>query len=195
MKYVTTVEIPQLMREHCSITEKGLPVPYIVLEKEGVHYFKINDDKKIFECLMHRKCTVCGTKLENDIWFIGGPASAFHKHGAFNDAPVHKECGLYSLKICPYLAFSRYSAKINLEKLQSKFDDILLVNNTQDPDRVPLFAFVKAKNYKINFLSQNLIPEKPYLEVEYWNDGKQLSQKEGEKIVKEHFKEKYNINM
>jgi hypothetical protein len=190
-----SIEIPQLIKDNCVVTDKGMPVPYIVLEENGVHHFKINDQKKVMDCLIHDKCTICGTELHDDMWFIGGPASAFHKHGAFVDAPVHKCCGEYALKACPYLAYSRYMSKIDLEKLQSKLDNKhILVNPTKDSDRVPLFAFVKASGYKINSSSGNFRPIIPYLEIEYWNDGQQLSQKEGIEIVTDLFTKKYNIN-
>jgi hypothetical protein len=190
-----SVEVPQLIKDNCVFNDKGMCIPYIVLEENGVHHFKINDQSKVIDCLIHDKCTICGTKLNNDMWFIGGPASAFHKNGAFNDAPVHKECGIYALKVCPYLAYSRYTAKIDLERLQSKLDgNHILVNATQDPDRVPLFAFVKAKSYTVNSITRSLKPSTPYLEIEYWNDGKQLSQKEGIDVITSHFEQKYSIN-
>ena len=189
-----SVEVPQLIKDNCVVNAKGIPIPYVVLEQDGVYHFKINDSRKEMDCLIHGKCTVCGTKLQDDIWFIGGPGSAFHKNGAFNDAPVHKDCGVYALKVCPYLAYSRYMSKIDLEKLKSKLNNnVELINRTIDLDRVPLFGFIKAKSYKIS-PSSNFLPERPYLEIEYWNDGKQLSDKEGVENVKSHFHSKYNIN-
>ena len=194
MKNVVDVEIPKVIRDNCKFSDKGLSYPYIILEEKGIHYFKINDQYKVMECIIEKKCTICGTHLKDDMWFIGGPASAFHTNGAFNDAPVHKACGVYALKVCPYLVYTGYKTKTDVEKLQQSFDSIKLLNNTVDFDRVPLFAFVKSSGYTVNPRSLSLKPIIPYLEVEFWEDGQKIPDEEGMKIVKEHFMKKYSEN-
>ncbi len=192
MKYWKEIPIPELMKD-CVINKDGLPVPYIVLESEGVYYFKINEQQKVLDCLVNRKCTICGNALNSEYWFIGGPASAFHIHGAFNDAPVHKQCGEYALKVCPYLAFARYNSKISFEKLQESLKGkFILENTTVDTDRLPLFCFIKATGYSIS-TSLLLKPTLPYLEIEFWNDGEKLDDTESIKIIKDLFEKKYKI--
>lgn len=170
-----------------------MPYPYIILEEKGVYHFKINDSYKVMECIIEKKCTICGTHLNDDIWFVGGPASAFHTNGVFNDAPVHKECGVYALKTCPYLVYTGYKTKTDVEKLQKSFNSVKLFNNTVDLDRVPLFAFVKSSGYSVNPKNLNLTPFTPYLEIEFWSDGEQLDYEEGVFVVENYFKTKYSI--
>ena len=76
---------------------KQFIVPYIVLIKDGIPQFKINDDRKVEFCIQKDLCSICGEQLGTDKWMIGGPKSAFHEFGCYIDIPVHKECGIYSL--------------------------------------------------------------------------------------------------
>jgi hypothetical protein len=193
MKHWKKIQIPQLMQDNCKFTDSGLPVPYIVLEKNGEHLFKVNDNEKIINTINNKLCTICGTKLGDTAWFIGGPASAFHIHGAFNDGPVHKECGEYSLRVCPYLAYGKYNSKTDFEKIQKSLleKNILAINNTVDSDRVPLFCFIGAKSWKIterlNYKPDNIS------EIEFWNDGEQLEKENAVQTIKTLFENKYGL--
>jgi hypothetical protein len=196
MKHFREVSVPKLIQENCDKDERGLYVPFIVLKENGAHHFKINDEIKVMKCTVERRCSVCGTHLNDNIWFIGGPASVFHKRGAVADLPVHKECGEYSLQACPYMAYARYTSKTDIDKLYKQLEDktVKLFNPTVDSDRVPMFCFVKTSDFSLHVLHTVVFkPVMPYLEVEFWNDGAQLSLKEGEKILREHFETKYEL--
>lgn len=195
MKNWKTIPIPDNIFYNCELDSRGLIVPYNVLkDSSGKHFFKVNDQIKQLECDVKKLCTICGTHLQSDTWFIGGPMSAFHKHGVFNDSPMHYECGKYALQVCPYLAYSGYTANTDIEKLTKQIEDnVLLYNPTQDDSRVPLFVFAKAEHFTITPLGHYKV-EKPYLEIEYWNDGVQLDDSIGIKTVIEHFKEKDSID-
>ena len=185
--------MPELMKEHCATAKNGLPVPYVVYEENGIHHFKINDHTKTLNCIKNNLCAICGTHLADDKWLISGPASAFHKHGSFNDLPMHKNCAVYALKVCPYLAFSRYNSKMDFEKIQKQFSHMLLMNSTVDNDRVPLFALTKISNYILDLRSTLLKPIKPYLEIEFWNDGERMEDNVAKEIIKQYFITKYKI--
>ena len=193
------MNIPEKIKQNCNFDSRGYPIPYIVLvDNSGVSHFKVNDSIKIIDCIVNNKCSICGTILNTDKWLIGGPMSAFHPNGAYNDTPVHKECGEFALKTCPYLAYSKYNTNIDLNKIRNKIDadNLFLYNKTTDPDRVPLFVFGKISDYKV---SKNgyIIREKPFLEIEYYNDGKKLENDKSLEIIKSYFKSKkqiYNIN-
>jgi len=190
------VSVPSRIQENCIQDKRGLYVPFIVAtDDDNRSLFTINDTRKVIFCMTHSTCTICGDHLHDDKWFIGGPASAFHVHGAFNDAPVHKECGIYALKVCPYLAYTKYNSKMDFEAMQEKYKDKFILDNaTMDADRVPLFCFVKVTGYKFNPKSGHILPEKPYLEVEYWNDGVQLEEDKAKEIIIDLFNEKYTID-
>ena len=98
-------------------------IPYVVLiDPTGIPHFKANDETKVEKCINEKLCSICGDPLEKDMWLIGGTLSAFHENGCYIDSPVHKECGIYALKTCPYMAYTQYIAKEGVSpKLQEKF--------------------------------------------------------------------------
>jgi hypothetical protein len=160
---------------------RGLPVPFVVLKDEtGKHHFKINDTKKSEECINKRLCHICGNPLNlNNLWMIGGPGSTFDENGMYIDGPVHKECGLYALQVCPYLAYSGYTAKTDIEKLQQQIKDkSILFNPTVDNDRLPLFVFARASQLimHISPTGKYFSTFKPLLEIEFWNDGELITE-------------------
>jgi hypothetical protein len=161
---------------------KQFIIPYIVLMKDGIPQFKINDDRKTEECIAKRLCSVCGKPLVDDMWMLGGPMSAFHLNGCYVDIPVHKECGVYSLKTCPYMAYTQYIVKPeNFEKLQDKVGDLMLINPTMDYNRLQYFVFVRVSDYKVvrrPSFERFIYPNKPYLEVEFWKDGIHITPEE-----------------
>jgi hypothetical protein len=165
---------------------KGLVIPYIVMVKDEKPFFKINDSTIVNECIEKKLCSVCGGELEDDKWLIGGPASTFHKHGVYADIPVHKECAIYSLTTCPYMAYTQYTAKEGVsEKLQKEFPNVFLYNPTMDKTRLQYFVLVKILDYSC-IGPRYIKPIRPYLEIEYWKDGKKISLEDVMVINAEH---------
>lgn len=186
MKNWQTIMLPQLM-QGLEKDERGVPIPYIVLkDRTGKVHFKVNDSSKITDCITNDRCHVCGNKMEGDTWLIGGPKSAFHPAGAFVDAPVHKACGTYSLQVCPYLAYSGYNSKETFEEVSAKVNapNYGFVNFTQDPARVPFFVFIKISSFDISFETKLILPRRPYLDIEFWNDGEKITEREAIALIK-----------
>lgn len=175
---------------------RGFKVPYIILkDAAGTPHFKINDDRKVEECIKDDKCSICGKEMKDDKWMIGGPLSAFHPQGAYVDIPVHKACGEYALQVCPYLAVSIYNGKQTMDDITSgkfKMDDktkqMVFHNPTQSQDRVPFFVFSKITGYAVkrDGINRYIKPHRPYLEVEFWNDGMKISEEEAVRLAKEN---------
>lgn len=164
---------------------KQFIIPYIVLIKDGIPHFKINDDRKVEECIEKRLCSVCGKPLKDDMWMIGGKLSAFHPQGCYVDVPIHGVCKNYSLTTCPYMAYTQYTVKPeNFNKLQDKVgDNIMLINPTVDYNRLQYFVAVKISDYKVVRklpYERFIYPNKPYLDVEYWKDGVQITKEQAE---------------
>lgn len=181
MKDWKTVPIPQLMQDNCETDPRGMPIPFIVLkDNEGKHHFKINDHLKTIKCMQEGLCTICGTKLSyTNRWMVGGIASAFDRAGYYFDHPVHKECGVYALKVCPYLCYGKYVSKTDIEKLQEQVLGANLVDTTIDPDRLPLFVFLRPLQIAY-YASKDLSEIKlkalgPYHEIEFWDEGEQIT--------------------
>ena len=181
------VVVPDLIKNNCRQL-KGYYVPYVIYEDD----FKINDSRKRYDCIVNNKCAICGTDLVDDKWLIAGPGSLFHPQGAVIDSANHYDCSKYALEVCPYLAYNIYNKKLDVSKLQAKHSDIILVDPTVELDRVPLFGLVKIESYKLTS-SGNIIPKRPYLEVEFWVTGEKMSKEAGESVVEYYLKNKYNV--
>jgi hypothetical protein len=164
------------------------PIPYIVFrDRNNIPHFKVNDEKKVEECIEKDLCSICGRKMNEDKWLIGGKLSAFHERGCYIDVPVHKECGVYALKNCPYMAYTQYTAKGVSESEKAVLlenEKLVLINPTLDNNRLPYFVFIKIESYSIvrKFTDRYIYPKRPYLKIEYWKDGNRLSEKEVNKI-------------
>jgi hypothetical protein len=194
MNYKDWKEIPIPKNMHNLAHDKrGYPVPYIVArDKHGVPQFTINDADKVWTCLKHGRCAICGGHLGTDIWFTGGYLSAFHQHGAYIDTPVHYECGTYALQVCPYLAITKFQYRpVDLDKLNDKFNhERIFVDPTVLSERPAFFVFSKARKFSVKVIdiaTRYLIPERPFIEVEYWNEGKRITRADALALIpREH---------
>lgn len=187
MRTFKEVPIPAQM-SHLEIDKRGYPVPWIVLrDKNNVPYFAVNNDLLTIECFDHNLCSICGKKLDKDMWLVGGPMSAFHPRGGFLDPPMHYDCGSYALKVCPYLAYTAYKAKPDKLKLDPKdFDIDVLINQTQTDERVPFFVFLLITGYDVKWypdMTRFVMPNKPYVKFEYWNAGEKITEHEAHSLM------------
>ncbi len=106
--YPTEVVLPDRLKDRPQY--KGFVILYTTfIGADGLPDFKVIDHIKVRECLMNNLCGICGQKLDKILAFIGGPMCV--KNRVFKDGPMHKECALYSAKVCPYLsnAEAKYS--------------------------------------------------------------------------------------
>jgi hypothetical protein len=178
------IPVPPRMK-HLELDPRGYPIPWAVYrDKDGRAHFQINDELKRYKAVKGGLCPICGYPLFRGRWFVGGPISAFHDHGAFADPPMHHECAHYALMACPYLAAPRYVRRVDDKTLSSNDDTLLLVNRTMIERRPAVFICLMAtRQHRTKGMTPNIIPGRPYSRIEYWQHGKQLSQSEGEALV------------
>jgi hypothetical protein len=163
---------------------RGYPVPWIVQrDLTGRPFFVMNDVAKVLATGRQKLCGVCGRKLERDVWMIGGPVAAFHEHGAFLDPPMHKACGTYALRVCPYIA-APYSGRVDEALVsQGKFDPRMKAvrDDGMIPEQPPFFAFVRTLGARMEIDEQaapRFHPRRPWLAVEFWKDGVEIGEPE-----------------
>ncbi len=166
------MDLPDRMK-HLDRDHRGYPIPYIVLrDSDNRPHFTINDDSKVRRCREHDLCPVCGSELLRGRWFLGGPMSAFHPHGAYIDPPLHHECMRFAVQTCPYLVNAKYTKRIEEGTLdRSKIPDTLIfVDPTMDPTRPKIFvaAMAVGQTYTENGY---VVPKHPYRGLEFWRDG------------------------
>jgi hypothetical protein len=168
--------------------ERGYPIPWNVLrDVDGKPIFTANDSAKHMRAIYEALCPICGERTGKWKWFVGGPKSAFDPNGWYFDLPGHRECMEYALQVCPYLAAKNYAHRIDIVD-PSKVPGVIMVDETQDPNRPLLFVAVASAmiELKPNGIHLPYVrPGKPWLGVSYWQKGKRLSDSEGEALVKE----------
>lgn len=80
----------------------GMVIPYTAsVDATGKPVFAIVDEMKRWTCARDHLCGVCGEELKYWNYFLGGPRSCVT--AMFIDPPMHEECVVYSLTVCPYL--------------------------------------------------------------------------------------------
>ena len=167
------IEVPDRMK-HLDRDHRGYPIPYIVFrDDDGKPHFTINDIRKVERCKTADVCAICGVKLLRGRWFLGGPMSAFHPHGAYIDPPLHHECMRFAVQTCPYLISTKYTKRIDGATLDpSKATGVVsLIDPTLDPTRPKVFVAVMAVGQWIT-PSGYVQPKHPYRGLEFWRDGK-----------------------
>lgn len=161
---------------HLDRDERGYPIPVMVFrDRNGKPHFTINNDYVWLELLRNDQCSICGQKLMRLRWFVGGPLSAFHERGAYLDPPLHRDCMRYAMQTCPYLATPNWSRAIGARTLTDANPNLILIDKTQIPDRPIVFVCVGAIGQTITKHGK-LIPNKPYVAVEYWQHGNRVSE-------------------
>ena len=189
----TVAPIPERMA-HLRVW-RGVAVPVgVVIANDGRPMFSLNNEAERARAVRRRLCPICGTKLFRGRWLVGGPLSALHPEGAFIDPPMHSECMRYSLQVCPYLAMPNYSKSVAMAQFESNRETLSHVavfpNSYETPgtDFVvnhPAVFVAIMTTLPIDFQADNLAakPRRPFNRVEYWREGKQISDEQGAAIA------------
>ena len=186
--------IPDRMK-HLPVDRRGYAIPVIVLvTSDGRPHFTVNDHEKVERAGRSFCCGICGKRLwKESAWFVGGPMSAFAANGAYLDGPVHHECGTFALQTCPYLAAPTYARRIDDRTIKpgTLGDAVVLEDPTSIPERPELFVFAKAKRYAMHRNPNSMlvfVPHKPWLEYEFWEKGRKLTEAEALPLVQANFR-------
>lgn len=108
MRNWRTIPVPEDMRDMPRDLLRGFPILFSQTppidgwepSTEG-HDFRIVIVERVQECVTKKLCGVCGKPLGYWIAFVGGPLSI--KNRAFVDPPMHTECALYAVQVCPFM--------------------------------------------------------------------------------------------
>jgi hypothetical protein len=178
------IPIPERMK-HLKVDPRGYAIPYgVVIDRDGVVHFSINDEVTRRRSIKRDLCSICGKTLLRGRWFVGGSLSAFHPAGAFIDPPMHYECSHYALQVCPYLSAPHYAREIGLHKAEAKRealdDNLVLVDPTMIPGRPRDDTFVAiCTTGQDIFDNGNTKPKHPYLTIEFWKHGRLIERLTG----------------
>jgi hypothetical protein len=93
--------LPPALAERPLDEEHGLPIPFVYEYDDGSHDFGVINRRRSIQCALSRLCGMCGTSLEYDIAFLGGPKAAESR--SFTDPPMHVACAEVAIELCPQL--------------------------------------------------------------------------------------------
>jgi hypothetical protein len=181
---IPDVPLPGRMR-HLPEDPRGYPIPWTVYrDGEGRPHFTISDEALRQRTILEDRCSICGQNNTRGRCFVGGPLCAFHDHGAYIDPPMHRECATYALQVCPFLAAPHYGRRIEDRTLDrgKAPGELVAVDAQVRPGRPELFVLVMAVGQSLirrGGLVRYVKPTQPYRLVEYWREGRRLSEAEG----------------
>ncbi len=186
---IKDVPVPRRMlgleRDH-----RGYPVPFNVQRgQDGTPYFTANDHMKTLVILEKNLCPLCGQpNVKDELWFVGGPLSAFHPHGCYIDQPGHEACIAYALQVCPYLITAKYTKRLDDKQVKDADREamLIMIDPTMIPDRPKVFVMARTDAYKITQGSHGMFslhPVRPWLDFRVWRDGVELDTETAARII------------
>jgi hypothetical protein len=171
---------------------RGLPIPFIVYrDMNGVPHFTVDNVSALNLVLAKRLCGLCGKPLKmGQMWLIGGPLSAFHEDGLYIEPPAHEECARYAVQVCPFIAASNYSRRIEAKTLKadSLHETAQIHDNQMAPPRPLFFALTRTSGIKLidpqdGSGQHHIQPRRPWKEIEFWQNGERITQDNAQKIA------------
>jgi len=175
---------------HLPRDKRGFPIPAnVLLDDAGMPHFTINDEETRQRFIKEDRCPICAGKLHRGRWSVGGPLSAFHPDGRYMDTPMHYECCAYALRVCPYLAMPSYTKRLEGRTLNARDPGTIaipLTDPTVIPDRPSLFVAVMhvGQTYtRAPWGVRYIIPNRPYRNIEYWQNGSKMDPAEGKALA------------
>lgn len=96
-----TANLPSCLNHRPVDPKRGLPVPFVHDTLKGRWDFTLLLSERMHDCIDKQLCGMCGKSLGYWMVFISGPVSA--KTHAYSDPPMHEECGLAALALCPHI--------------------------------------------------------------------------------------------
>ncbi len=169
-------DMQHLLRDH-----RGYPVPWIAaVDSKGIPDFRVLDQTKLYRSVNLRLCALCGKEMGEHVYFIGGPLSIQNK--VFMDPPMHHDCAVFALKVCPYLAYRGYVGYKVVPELDGVKVEISPHVNTQRPDK---FGLGKAWYYGMAELpdGSQAVTCTTWLSMQWWKNGEQVERPESPEEV------------
>jgi hypothetical protein len=157
-----TIEVPKFLA-HLKRDPRGYPHPYLMMPDSIVTM----DPRKQLRCVREKLCMVCGLRLDNRKWFIGGWRTAVNR--AVVDPAMHERCARYSLKVCPFLANSEMKYRKRYE------EGAMLVAGSSDGRPPTQCLFSTTGSRAILFDGQLFILCNRWLTVEHWLNGEPVA--------------------
>lgn len=84
----------------------GYPVPFVQKWIDGKPDFRVIDPDRSDECVKDKLCAICGRRLGEYCYFIGGEQCK--QNHLFADAPMHEQCAEFAAETCPFVSGKKH---------------------------------------------------------------------------------------
>ncbi len=153
------LKIPQFLA-HLK-TYGGYPVPFAQLWHVGTPDFRAVDSEHCARCLRDKLCAICGRRLGEYCYFIGGPLSK--KSRLFVDPAMHKQCAEFASQTCPFLS----GQKLEYSNPSAEYKDALLtkVPMAPRPDTMFIMRTCTKKVRAVTVNGKTMIQAGPWIDL------------------------------
>lgn len=143
---------------------RGYPIPYTVQRDEtGKPDFRVVDPDKWMRAVRMRCCGICGETLGARIAFVGGPLAMANR--LFTDLPMHRDCAIYALRVCPFIAAPKFAYSRALPEGTVASDNV----STERPEQ---FGLGITKSFKVVAVNREPVLRAGEFEsIEWWRHG------------------------
>jgi hypothetical protein len=153
---------------HLKRDHRGYPVPFMVVQNPIS--LAVIDPVRRQECAKRKLCGVCGVKLGNKKWFVGGMLTMTNR--LFSTLPMHEKCARYSLRVCPFL--SNPSMKYRNESVAGPVAGP--ADPKVDPTRPDTFYLLRTNGY-----TTAIVQGAEYIKANEWDYSEQW--RDGERVL------------
>jgi hypothetical protein len=173
-KALKDIPLPKRML-NCQRDKRGYPIPFLMIPDQQI----LIDGRKQERCAMQKLCMICGKKLDNKKWFIGGHHAAQNR--LFTDPAMHEECARYAIRVCPFL--SNPSMKYR-KKYDEDTDFFLGAFPGTTTQRSETNVLLRTNGYKaVWWRDHAYILANAWEYIEHWHDGARVSDPEGLALI------------
>lgn len=143
---------------------RGYPIPVNVLSSNGVLDFRATDPAKMAKIIQQRYCALCGERLGVHMAFVGGPRSMASRY--FADAPMHRDCAIYALQVCPFLAAPSFSYRKSVP-------EGMTVNEAVSNERPEVFGLGICRGFSVELLDgmHPVLHARSFESISWWRQG------------------------
>src|SRR5688572_9421849 len=141
--------------------ERGFPIPFFAPTIEGKKSFAVSDSSKRLKCAKHRLYWIRGKRLRLLIAFVGGPCCV--EIHAYSDGPMHVDCAIYAVKVCPWMALPEYKKRM--------FEHLGDSDSVIEPKKPDMNAVCITNGFKVTTGKNWVFIPFTILDIQWWKDG------------------------
>jgi hypothetical protein len=147
VKSATQIEIPKFL-SHLK-TYGGYPVPFVQMWIDGKPDFRVIDPEKSTRCVRQKLCAICGVKLGEFCYFIGGDLCK--QNHLFTDPAMHGPCAEFATRACAFLPgrkaeYSDRPVDVSVVRVEQMAASVRPRNMYVFTTRTKEFKFVKVED-------------------------------------------------